>query len=60
MGGGIYTTDDERKMTYQQANEFGERVAEIYKTLGYNIIEVPRVSAEERAAFIYQKLHEMS
>jgi predicted ATPase len=58
--GGIYTTDDERKMTYQQANEFGERVAEIYKTLGYNIIEVPRVSAEERAAFIYQKLHEMS
>jgi len=48
----IYTTDDERKMTYQQANKFGERVSEIYKDLGYNVIKMPKVSPRERLAFI--------
>ena len=55
----IYRTDDERKMTYQQANDFGERIAELYRLLGYNIIEVPRFPCKDRAAFIYNKIHEI-
>ena len=53
----IYTTDDERKMTYQQANDFGERIAELYNFLGYNIIEVPKLSYVERAIFIHKKIN---
>jgi predicted ATPase len=49
---GIYATDDERKMTFEQANNFGNKVEEIYHKLGYNIIEVPKVNIEERIKFI--------
>ncbi|MDR1232283.1 MAG: AAA family ATPase [Spirochaetaceae bacterium] len=48
----IYTTDDERKMTFEQANNFGNKAAEIYHKLGYNIIEVPKTNIEDRIKFI--------
>jgi predicted ATPase len=48
----IYTTDDERKMTFEQANDFGNKVEEIYRKLGYDIVDVPKVSIEERIRFI--------
>jgi predicted ATPase len=56
----IYTTDDERKMPYRQANEFGERTIEIYEELEYKIIEVPLISSEERAAFILNKIRKQA
>lgn len=53
----IYKNDDERKMNFQQANQFGERVYEIYRELGYDIIQVPTLSINKRAEFIYDKIH---
>lgn len=43
--GEIYVTDDERRMTYAQAERFGERIAEIYKELGYDVITVPKTES---------------
>ncbi len=48
----IYTLDDERRMDFESARRFGERVNDIYGRLGYKTIDVPRVSTEERAEFI--------
>jgi predicted ATPase len=48
----IYTNDDERKMTFEQADGFGNKAEEIYHKLGYNVIDVPKVNIEERIKFI--------
>jgi predicted ATPase len=48
----IYVTDDERRMTFESARSFGNRVREVYLDLGYTIIEVPRDSVETRTRFI--------
>ncbi|MDF9798891.1 putative ATPase [Catalinimonas alkaloidigena] len=48
----IYTTDDERKMTYLQAKAFGDKLREIYIELGYSLYELPKTSASHRAQFI--------
>jgi predicted ATPase len=48
----IYTTDDERKMTYAQAVGFHEELLDGYRNAGYELITVPRASIEERIAFI--------
>ena len=52
----IYKTDDERKMNFQQAADFGERAREIYRELGYDLIQVPRLSIDQRAEFIYDQI----
>lgn len=52
----IYTTDDERKMTYVQSRQFGDKLKQIYQRLGYNLIEVPKSSPLNRANFILDKL----
>lgn len=52
----IYTTDDERKMTYEQSRQFGDQLKEIYQRLGYNLIEVPKTSPLKRAKFILGNL----
>ena len=48
----IYTTDDMRKATPAQAASFYAAVISAYDRLGYDMIELPKASAEERAAFI--------
>ena len=48
----IYVTDGERRMTFESAQSFGDRVREVYLDLGYTIIEVPRDSVETRTRFI--------
>ncbi len=48
----IYTNDDERKMSYALADNFGENIMKIYQRLGYSTIDVPFIPAEERASFI--------
>lgn len=53
----IYTTDDERKMTFELAENFGMKIQQIYKELNYSLIHVPCVSAEERAQFIVDNLN---
>ncbi len=52
----IYTTDDERIMSFEAAKAFGDDVQKIYKEYGYNLIEVPCISPEERARFIKERI----
>lgn len=53
----IYTPDDERKLSFEIAKSFGDDLQNIYQELGYNLIEVPYVSPEERTKFIIEKTH---
>lgn len=53
----IYTTDEERKMSFDLTRDFGVKVQEIYKELGYSLITVPCVSPEERCQFIMERLN---
>lgn len=48
----IYVTDDMRRATFAQAEDFYAYVVEAYERLGYQMIELPRTSVEERATFI--------
>lgn len=48
----IYVTDSERRMTFEAARAFGDRVREIYEGLGYTIVEVPRDSVPARGRFV--------
>ena len=52
----IYTNDSERKIDFRGASEFGDRVKGIYQQLGYQTLEVPRVSVEDRVEFIVNRL----
>ncbi len=55
----IYRQDEERKMSFQQAYEFGERAHDIYRELGYEVIQVPLLSIDQRAKFIYDKIQSL-
>lgn len=52
----IYSTDDERKMTFLQAKEFGDHVRKIYENNGYTMIDIPCISPEERVRFIIENM----
>lgn len=52
----IYTTDDERKMSYVQADKFGKSLRKIYNNCGYFICDVPFTDVNARAEFIIDKL----
>ena len=53
----IYTNDAERKISFEGASRFGESVRLIYQKLGYQILNVPFQSIEERTNFILERLH---
>jgi predicted ATPase len=48
----IYTTDNMRRATFAQAEAFYSQVVSVYIRLGYELVELPKVSVEERATFI--------
>jgi predicted ATPase len=48
----IYRTDDERTVPFSVARDFGNSICRIYERLGYTLIELPCVSADERADFV--------
>jgi len=48
----IYTTDDERKMTFAHTVEFQRFIEFAYEICGYTLVEVPRGPIEQRAAFV--------
>ena len=52
----IYVTDTERRMTFEAAEAFGERVRSIYAGLGYSVVEVPCDTVVARARFILDTL----
>jgi predicted ATPase len=47
----IYTTDDERTMSFGDTIAFHEALVDAYAGAGYTLVEVPRDSPEQRAAF---------
>jgi predicted ATPase len=52
----IYCTDNERRLPFSRARDFGDNLRHIYERLGYSPIDLPLVSVEERAEFIRQHL----
>ncbi len=52
----IYTTDDMRRATFEQAEAFYAEVVAAYGLLGYDMVELPKVSVEERVSFIEEWL----
>ncbi len=56
----IYTTDDERKMSFESAKLFGEDAGRVYEELGYSIVEVPHVPVSDRVEFVCSKIQEFT
>ena len=52
----IYVTDEDRRMTFEAAAVFGERVREVYSDLGYRVIDVPKDTIVARAEFVIDAL----
>jgi predicted ATPase len=52
----IYHMDSERRMTYEQAAEFGNTVRRIYSELSYRLVEVPHLPIHERTDFITKEI----
>jgi predicted ATPase len=53
----IYTTDEDRTMSFAAAKEFGSLIKKSYIDLEYKIIEVPLASIDERLKFIERFIH---
>lgn len=54
----IYATDNERKQTWAEAEATFCFMSDIYKQLGYQMLEMPKTSIEQRCQFILQHLNE--
>ena len=48
----IYTVDDERTMSFVDTHPFHEALVDAYERAGYALVEVPRDSVDNRAAFV--------
>lgn len=48
----IYENDDERKMSFDQAQDFHQRLVDIYQSLNYDLCIVPKGSILQRADFV--------
>jgi predicted ATPase len=55
----IYTTDDERKEDFGRAVKVYEQIKLAYTELGYDPIEIPKVSVEARLKFVKSNLEEL-
>jgi len=52
----IYISDDERYENYEQAKLIYNHLVETYQKYGYNLVEVPKGTVEERSNFILSQL----
>lgn len=48
----IYHTDEMRKATFEEAETFYRHVIAVYESLGYELVEIPQTSVEDRASFV--------
>jgi predicted ATPase len=48
----IYSTDDERIMSFEDTVSFSESLRGVYEQSGYTLVHVPREPVADRAAFI--------
>lgn len=53
----IYINDDERWQTYQQAEEIYLALMETYTAFGFKLITVPKLTVNNRAAFIINNMN---
>ncbi len=52
----IFANDNERRMTFEESIEFHNLLIKTYKSLGYNLIQVPFDTVEARIKFILEKI----
>ncbi|NQX40345.1 Predicted ATPase [Pedobacter steynii] len=52
----IYRNDTERKQTFAEAVETYEMMRHVYTKLGYDILEIPKISITERADFLVKTI----
>ena len=52
----IYVSDDERYENFEQAKLIYNHLTETYQKYGYNLIEVPKGTVEERIHYIINQL----
>lgn len=55
----IYTTDEDRRMTFEQAEAFGRMVEDVYVSLGYTLVPVPFEKPDVRARRIAASIAEV-
>jgi predicted ATPase len=48
----IYETDEERVMSFDDTTSFSEELRDVYERSGYTLVDVPRDSIADRAAFV--------
>src|SRR5262245_45946752 len=48
----IYSTDEERLMSFEDTMSFGEALRDVYERSGYDLVPVPKGPIRERAAFL--------
>ena len=52
----IYTNDQERKESIEEAKTIDYNLRESYKNLGFELIDVPLLAIKERAKFILTEI----
>ncbi|MGB8888537.1 MAG: AAA family ATPase [Candidatus Korobacteraceae bacterium] len=52
----IYSTDEERKQTFEDAVHVYEAMLQVYQECGYEIVELARVRVAARADFVVSQL----
>lgn len=52
----IYITDEERYENYEEAVQIHNHLEETYSAYGYNLIEIPKDSVENRVAFVTEQI----
>jgi predicted ATPase len=52
----IYTTDEERTLSFEASREFGDVIRAVYEESGYRLLDLPRASVGERAHFILRHI----
>jgi predicted ATPase len=52
----IFQQDSERKKGFDEAVRTYDALVATYTTYGYELVEIPRISVEERARFVLQSL----
>ncbi|MBT4917455.1 AAA family ATPase [Candidatus Peregrinibacteria bacterium] len=52
----IYQNDEERKQSFQEAIETYDQIVAAYREYGYETVDLPKVSVEDRVDFILVKL----
>ncbi len=53
---GIYVSDEQRYENFEQASQIHHHLVSTYKTYGYELIEVPKDTVENRMRFILDRI----